>query len=90
MKTETHNYNLPVWSLCALINDDYSGNTDGEECAIRAFLDELNTYLEKLNATHYTIDAFSSEESFFCTSPDIGGMVASNCKECPITFFIED
>ena len=55
---------IPVWALCAIINDDYTGLSP-EEC---------KTIMDWLDETHYDIiePPHDDDSPYFCSHPAFG------------------
>lgn len=66
MKTlETYEYQIPIWALPALVNDDFSGLENEDIDMVKAFNSKLGKTLGELGASHHTIDLPMDEEPYF-------------------------
>lgn len=80
------NYVIPTFFLPALINDDYSGLTDDEECAIIAFLADSKHDAREAIDSEATLKpvlyqsmhwSYDSESDYFCKYHDVHHLIGA-------------
>ena len=90
MKTiDTMECVLPLWCICPIVNDDYSGCDDRDEMALAKWNSYIQDACNANNAKSYTI-VFPDDidaEKYFHWHNDIDGSLGADVVNATIHFF---